>query len=130
MTMTKREIAVASVASILGNTMDTTFATGIIDQLITDGIISLAYAGAPDIGEVCDQFQIAVGNTAVIKTDRFAAQRLAKRYGAAVVVHVIQEYGKRRREQYAPVANSLTEFERKWPSIEKFISNTSTELDV
>jgi imidazole glycerol phosphate synthase subunit HisF len=128
MSMSKREIAVASTQYAIAvqlpdNTWPAGFAENIIDNLIHDGIITLTYAGNPDVSTLVDAFQIAVGNTAVIRTDRFAAARLAKRYGLQVIIEAIQAYGRRKNEKYAPTVNSLTGFEQKWPQIERFVSS-------
>lgn len=135
MSMTKREIAIASVSNTLTSwigTHDLDVATPIIDQLIMDGVISLGYAGDPNVSGVVDHFQMAFHTTAPIKTDRYAASRLTKRHGLGPVVYFIQELSKRRSEKYAPVVNSLTDLERKWPQVERFIGTTpSTDgLDV
>lgn len=135
MTMTKREIAIASVSNILTSwigTHDLDVAIPIVDQLIMDGIISLAYAGDPDVSAAVDQFQIMFHTTAPLKTDRFAASRLTKRHGLATVLFFIQQLGNRRTEKFAPVVNSLTQLEQKWPSIEKFIGTEGRKegLDV
>lgn len=127
MTMTKREIAIASVTStLLHNIAPEKLGIApkmIIDQLIADGIISLGYAGDPDVSELVDHFQIAIPSTATIKTDRYAAARLAKRYGRATVLFIIQGLGKRRGEKFAPVVNNLTQLEQKWPQVERFVSS-------
>lgn len=125
MSMTKREIAIASVNNTIKgwNTQPGAIlaADDIIDQLITDGLLSLGYAGDPDVSAVVDQFQMAFRTTATIRTDRFAASRLAKRHGQATVAHVIQTLAARRNEKFAPTVNNLTQLEQKWPTVERFV---------
>lgn len=132
--MNKREIAIASVHSQMAEHTDDDFdlniSTAIVDNLIRDGIISLTYAGVPEISEAVDAFQIFFGTTATLKTDRFAAARLVKRYGAALVIEVIENLGNRKSEKYAPVVNNISQLEAKWPSVLKFISNDTGRLDV
>lgn len=136
--MTKREIAIASVTHQLDTNYseDTSFAdlaTNVVDQLVRDGLMAGAfsdYGGDPDIASLVDAFQIAFGTTHPLKTDRFAAARLAKRYGVDKTVENIQKLGKTRNEKYAPVVNSLMQFEQKLPQVLRFINGGTNELDV
>jgi hypothetical protein len=129
--MNKREIAIASVRDQLDGRIafdaQDQLAMDIVDNLIRDGIINPSYAGTPDIDEVLDIFQLTFGTTTVIKTDRFAASRLTKRYGAHQIAKVIVQLGKRQREQFAPTVNNLTQLEQKWPSVMRFIQSKSDD---
>ncbi len=127
MSMTKREIAIASVVFAGDDMISPGLAGYVVDQLIHDGIISLGYAGDPDVSAVVDAFQIAMKTTATIKTDRYAASRLAKRFGLPTVVGTIQMLGERSREKYAPTVNNLTQLEQKWPSIQRFVSTRNED---
>jgi hypothetical protein len=135
MTMTKREMAIASVLTSLGmnpgdyDLLADGVGTTIVDNLITDGLLPLQMAGDPDVASILDHFQMAFRTTTVSRTDRFAASRLAKRNGSATVIYMIQELNKRRTEKYAPTVNNLTDLERKWPSVERFVSNGGERLD-
>ncbi len=126
--MNKRDTAIASVKQWLGEPMQpdsdevmAAMAEGLVDQLIRDGIINLSYAGDPDIGEVLDAFQREMGTTNTIRTDRFAAGRLAKRHGVKYVIGVIEELARRKRDKFAPTVNNMTQLEQKWPQVARFV---------
>lgn len=134
--MNKRELAIASVKSQLHEVDQaswsiTALATNIIDNLIRDGIISLTYAGNPDISMLVDTFQREMGTTATVKTDRFAASRLVKRHGVHLVCGVVEELSARKREKFAPVVNNITQLEQKWPQVTRFVQTKAEgEVDV
>lgn len=133
---TKRDLAIASVRSQLDDfdanayNLDVTAET-VVDNLIRDGVIALSYFGDSDTSLLVDAFQMLFGTTAPIRTDRFAASRLVKRYGVPFLVGVVEQLAARKQEKFMPTVNNLTQLEAKWPQVMRFVqSKGENETDL
>lgn len=108
---------------------DKATATMVLDVLIDEGVVNLDY-GDDKIGLVVTSFTETFGTTKTSKYDRFAANRLANRYGVKAVTGVIGLLGNQRNEQYAPVIGSISELEKKWVNVMNFLRKNNQESEV
>ena len=74
----------------------------------------------PDVQKIVDEFQTAFGTTSVSRYDRFAASRLAKKYGAESITQVIQLLAQHAGDKYTPVVSNVRQIEQKWVNIASF----------
>lgn len=102
---------------------DKTTAETIVERLQDEGLLVLGY-GDNDTDAIVLKFSEMFGTTKVSKYDRFAANRLARKYGSQAVCGVIDLLAQNQSEKYAPVANSVVDLESKWVSIVNFLRNT------
>jgi hypothetical protein len=89
--------------------------------------------GDKDINFVVNSFKDTFGTTKTTKYDRFAASRLIKKYDAGPIVSIMSALAKRSEDQFAPVVNSVSQFETKLPSIIKFLykgEKKTEEIDI
>lgn len=84
--------------------------------------------GNPDINTIVEAFKQSFGTTAASRYDRFAAKRLAEKHGAENIVKVIQVLSQRAGAKFAPSVNSVSELEKKWVSVGKFLNNESNDV--
>lgn len=98
----------------------------IVERLQDEGLLVLGYGDA-EVDQIVEKFKDTFGTTKVSKYDRFAAQRLAKKYGSQAVVGIMQLLADNSNEKYSPVVNSVAEFESKIPSILNFVRNIKGE---
>lgn len=120
--MSKRDWVVGLIANML-NTNPTTAvqeAEMIVDRLMEEGLLHLGYGDA-DIDIVVETFTDTFGTTKVSKPDRWAANRLVKKYGSQSVVGIIRLLGQGSTEKFAPVVNSVADLETKWVSVLNFL---------
>lgn len=103
----------------------------VFERLNEEGLLVLGYGDA-EVDQIVEKFKDTFGTTKVSKYDRFAAQRLVKKYGSQAVVGIMQLLADNSNEKYAPVVNSVAQFEEKFPSVLNFVRNIkgSEELDV
>lgn len=92
----------------------------IVERLIDEGLLVLGYGDA-DIDRVVETFKETFGTSKVSKYDRFAAGRLCKVNSVNAVCGIIKLLGQRSQEKYAPVVNSISQLEEKWPSVVNFL---------
>lgn len=133
--MSKRNVAISAVMGQLDGRVpfDALYqlSTDIVDQLIREGAIPLTFAGNIEVGLILDTFQMGFGTTAASRTDRYAAARLAKRYGVEEVVRIVDGLATHKAEKFAPVVNSLTQLEQKLPQVMRFVQTKGgAEVDV
>ena len=119
---TKRKYAIELVAQMLPGNPTTAGSTAesIVDRLQDEGLLHLGYGDA-DIDRVVEKFQATFGTTKVSRTDRFAANRLVKKYGAQAVTGIIDLMGQSREDRYAPIVNNISELEDKFVSVTSFL---------
>lgn len=101
----------------------------ILERLEEEGVLHLGYGNA-EIDMVVKKFSDTFGTTKTSKYDRFAAQRLVRKYGADSLVGIIGLLGNRVGERYAPVVNSVSQMEEKFPSILNFLRDSSEVIEV
>lgn len=95
-------------------------AEDIVVRLGDEGVLSLGY-GEPEVDKIVEKFTTTFGTTKTSKQDRWAAHRLAQKYGAQAVTGIIGLLGNLSHEKYAPVCNSVSELESKWVSVLSFL---------
>lgn len=93
----------------------------LVDRLTEEGLLKLGYGDA-DVDRVVTAFADAFGTTKVSRMDRFAANRLVRKYGAQSVVGIVQLLAQRSTEKYAPVVNSVVDLENKFVSVRNFLA--------
>lgn len=98
----------------------------IVERLTEEGVLHLGYGDA-DVDLVVDTFTECFGTTKVTKPDRFAANRLVKKYGAQSVAGIIRLLAEKRDEKYAPVVGNVYELENKWVSVMNFLRNNNPD---
>jgi hypothetical protein len=92
----------------------------LLERLSDEGLLQLGY-GNNEVEAILDRFKSTFGNTKTTQYDRFAAHRLADKYGSTVVCHVIELLGAKITEKYAPVPSSVANMEEKIVSILAFL---------
>lgn len=83
-------------------------------------MLHLGYGDA-DIDKVVEQFQETFGTTKTSRQDRWAANRLVKKYSAQAVCGIVKLLGENSTERYAPVIGSIAQLETKWVSVLHFL---------
>lgn len=115
--MEKKQDAINAITSLVGDRLT---AEMVIERLQELGYMQLGY-GNGDIDSVVSTFQETLGTTKISRADRFAANRLVKKYNAQSVNGVIKLYATLRDDEYAPVIGSVTQLEDKWVNLLTFI---------
>lgn len=92
----------------------------IVMALEEEGVLHLGY-GDPEVDLILDTFKDAFSTTKASKQDRWAAHRLAQKYGAQAVVGIIKALAMNRAYAYAPVVNNVAQMETKMVSILNFL---------
>lgn len=118
----KKDYVVDLIASIVGGKNAHITAEMVVERLTNEGLLSLGY-GDKDIDKVVEQFKTTFGTTSISKYDRFAANRIVKKYSAQAACGIIQLLGERSQEKYCPVVNNVAELEKKWVSVMSFLRN-------
>lgn len=122
--MSKRAWVVELVQSVVR--CDVPTAEMLVDRLMEEGLLHLGYGDA-DIDRVVETFTDTFGTTKVSKADRWAANRLVKKYSSQAVVGIVQLLGQNSTEKFAPVVNSVSDLETKWVSVLNFLRNQKGE---
>lgn len=115
-----RKYVVELIANMINSKTATQEAEAIVERLAEEGLLHLGHGNA-DIDAVIEKFAETFGTTKVSRFDRFAANRLCAKYGSQAIVGIIGLLGKRATEKFAPVVNSVEQFEKKLPSILNFL---------
>ena len=92
----------------------------VVERLEEEGLLVLGY-GNSEIDNVVQKFTDTFGTTKTSKYDRFAADRLTKKYGSQAICGIIGLMGEHGSEQFAPHLNNLSELENKLPSVLLFL---------
>lgn len=124
--MSRKDEVVALVTHIVGNAQT---AEQLVEVLQDEGWLHLGYGDA-DIERVLDAFKKTFGTTKSSKSDRFAANRLVKKYGVNAVVGIIQLLGNSSGAEYVPVVNNVQQVEDKWVSILSFVRKQQAGSEV
>lgn len=122
----RKEYIIELITSIV---KDKPTAEMVVERLQEEGLLVLGY-GNSEIDNVLQKFADTFGTTKISKYDRFAANRLVKKYGDKALIGVIDLYGKNIQERFAPRVNSVSELENKMPSILLFLRGLNDELDI
>lgn len=83
--------------------------------------------GKPEINKIINAFTKAFGTTKTTKWDRFAANRLDKKYGADEIVGAINALAAAQEDKYAPSVRSVSQFEEKLPNIVSYFKKRSND---
>lgn len=121
----KREYIAKRIEKIVA---DKVKAEMVMDMLTEEGVLHLGY-GSADIDLVLTTFQETFGTTKTTRFDRFAANRLCKKYGARGVAGIIKLLGQE-EDKYKPVVNSVVELEAKLPSVLNYLRKTNEKEDI
>ena len=124
--MSKRDLIIQLITNIVGNKET---ASMVVDALQEEGLIVLGY-GDRDVDTIVDKFAETFGTTKTTKYDRFAATRLANKYGSQSVVGIITMLAQRSDDKYAPVVNNVSELESKFVSILNFVRKQAQDSEV
>lgn len=100
----------------------------VVDRLMEESVLNLGYGDA-DINEVIRVFTETFGTTKVSNADRFAANRLVKKYGTQAIVGIIKLLAQHSTERYAPVVGSIVQFENKIVSVLHFLRTRQDQND-
>lgn len=92
----------------------------VVERLEEEGLLVLGY-GSSEIDNVVQKFTDTFGTTKTSKYDRFAADRLTKKYGSQAICGIIGLMGEHATEKFAPRLNNLSELENKLPSVLLFL---------
>lgn len=98
----------------------------VVDTLVTEGVLHIGF-GNKEIDLICEQFKQLFGTTKTSKYDRFAASRLAEKYGAQAVTGITKLLADRAAEPYAPVVGSVQQLEDKWVQVLNFVRKSNGE---
>lgn len=72
----------------------------------------------PDVQIIVDTFKESFGTTSVSKYDRFAASRLAKKYGSDAICKIIIVMAQHQGEPYTPLIGSVADLDKKLVSVQ------------
>lgn len=95
-------------------------AESVVERLNEEGLLHVGFGDA-EVDIIVDTFKEVFGATKTTKYDRFAAKRLAEKYGAKAVVGILRLLAKHSGQQYAPVVRSVAQLEEKMVSILAFL---------
>jgi hypothetical protein len=98
----------------------------IVDRLMEEGLLNLGYGNA-DVENIVVTFTDTFGTTKVSKQDRFAAHRLAQKYGSQAVCGIIRLLAEKSTEKYSPVVGSVAQLESKWVNVLNFLRTTDSD---
>ena|SRR5258708_31608024 len=118
--MNKLDWVIRLVTDIVG---DQATAKMVVEVLTEEGLLTLGYGDA-DIDRVVQKFTDTFGTTKTSKYDRYAARRLAQKYGSQAVCGIIQLLAEHSTEKYAPVIGSISQLEEKIVSVLNFLRKT------
>lgn len=123
--MTRKEVT-SLLESVIG---DRSLAEMSVDVLVQEGVLHIGF-GEPDIDKIIEAFKTTFGTTKSSRYDRFAAKRLADKYGSKSICGIIQMLGDRSGDKYAPVVNSVAQLEEKIVNVLRFLRDKSGEVEV
>lgn len=124
--MSRKTWVVEVVASVVG---DIPTAEMVVERLMEEGVLHLGYGDA-EIDIVVQKFTDTFGTTKVSKADRWAANRLVKKYGSQAVCGIVDLLAKNSTRKYAPVIGSIAQLEEKWVSVLNFLRNINSDEEV
>lgn len=101
----------------------------VVEVLQTEGLLVLGY-GSSEIDNVVQKFVDTFGTTKTTKYDRFAADRLVKKYGDKAICGIIDLLGKSATQKYAPRVNNISDLESKMPSILIFLRGVRGDEEI
>lgn len=77
--------------------------------------------GDTEVDQILEKFKDTFGNTRSTRQDRFAAHRLAHKYGPQAVLGIIKLLGDLQDLKYCPRPRNVADMEDKWVSILGFL---------
>lgn len=83
--------------------------------------------GNPEVAKIIDTFKQCFGTTTASKYDRWAAHRLAKKYGGDEIVKVIQVLSTHMTDKYCPTVNSVSQLDKKWVNVAAYFNRIKGE---
>lgn len=101
----------------------------IVERLTEEGLLHLGYGDA-DIDIIVEGFSQTFGTTKTSKQDRWAARRLADKYGSQSVRGIVRLLAEHSTEKYAPVVNTIVQLEEKMPSVLNFLRKLSGDEEI
>lgn len=123
--MTRKEIT-NLLEKVIG---DRSLAEMSVDVLVQEGVLHVGF-GEPDIDKIIEAFKSTFGTTKASRYDRFAAKRLAEKYGSQAICGIIQLLANRSGDKYAPMVNSVSQLEEKIVNVLRFLRDTNGEVEV
>ena len=96
-----------------------------VDRLSEEGVLQIGF-GDSEVDSIIEKFKTTFGTTKASKHDRYAAHRLAGKYGSQSVCGIIQMLAEHRDEKYVPVIGSVTQLEDKMVSVLHFLRSLKT----
>jgi hypothetical protein len=115
--MNRREWILKQITGVTG---DSAKSEAILTLLEAEGIVHLGFGDA-EVDQILSKFKATFGTTKSTQTDRWAAHRLAQKYGAQAITGIIQMLGEHNTDKFCPVVNNVTELEAKMVSILSFL---------
>ncbi len=101
----------------------------VVQTLSDENLLHIGFGDA-DVDMIIQKFVDTFGTTKTTKQDRWAASRLAGKYGSQAVCGIIGLLGTLQTQKYAPVVNSVVQFEEKIPSILNFLRSTKGDEEI
>jgi len=103
----------------------------VVERLEEEGLLVLGY-GNSEIDNVVQKFTDTFGTTKTSKYDRFAADRLTKKYGSQAICGIIGLMGEHATEKFAPRIGSISQLEEKIVSVMHFLRTLKSDetLDI
>lgn len=122
----RRNFALEIIEKVVG---DRPTAEMVLERLQDEGFIHLGH-GNVEIDQVTEAFQEAFGSTKVTRYDRYAANRLVQKHGAASIIGIIKLYASMQDDRYAPSVGSVQQLEDKWVSVLGYIRKKGQQSEV
>lgn len=113
----QRAYVVDFISAIVGDSIK---AEMVVERLQDEGLLVFGY-GDKDVERIIQKFTEVYGTTKVTKNDRFAANRLARKYGSQAIVGIITLLAEHSSEKFAPVVGSVSQLEDKLVSVIHFL---------
>lgn len=119
----RRDYIVGVVEAVVGKRA---IAEAVVARLESEGLLNVFF-GDQDISLICETFKEQFGTTKISRYDRYAAGRLAKRYGGEQIAGIIKLMASRASEPYAPTVGSVTQLEEKLVNVMKFLKGQAVQ---
>jgi len=102
----------------------------IVERLNEEGLLHVGYGNA-EVDIILTTFSETFGTTKISRYDRYAAHRLASKYGSQSICTIIKLLDQHKDDRYVPVIRNVMQLEDKIVSIIAFLrKNTDKKIDV